>query len=99
MCTTNWTLYEAATVLACRERKHDLAVQLLEDATRAAIVLKADEIEQEAVRTFRVREDKRWSVVDCANFHALRRHGCQRAFAFDEHFREAQSEFGFTVLS
>lgn len=97
--TSNWTLYEAATFLASRLGRHDWAVELLDRAYEGTIILKADKVEQEAIDTFRSHADKQWSVVDCANFHALRRHGCERAFAFDGHFRQAQGEFGFTVLS
>ncbi len=99
LCTTNWTLYEAATFLNCRVKRHDWAIGLLRLVRETTTVLKADSLEQEAVGTFAAHADKRWSIVDCASFHALRRHGCQRALAFDEHFRQAQDEFGFTVLS
>ncbi|MBI2918303.1 MAG: type II toxin-antitoxin system VapC family toxin [Chloroflexi bacterium] len=99
LCTTNWTLYEAVTVLACKMRRHDLGTQLLEQALESSALLKADEVEREAVDTFRTHGDKSWSIVDCASFHAIRRRGCQHALAFDEHFRQAQGEFGFMVLA
>lgn len=99
LCTTNWTLYEAATVLACRLGRHDWAVRLLQLAKETATVLQAERVEQEAVGTFVTHADKTWSVVDCASFHYIRDRECRRAFAFDEHFRQAQEEFGFVVLS
>lgn len=98
LCTTNWTLYEAVTFLSCRLGRHDRATQLLSFAENIT-VLSADEVEEEAINTFNDHGDKRWSMVDCANFHALRRHGCRQAFAFDKNFQQAQEEFGFNVLS
>ncbi len=98
LCTTNWTLYEAATFLSCRIARHDWATHLLAVA-QDITVLSADDVEEEAINTFKDHGDKLWSMVDCANFHALRRHGCQRAFAFDKNFQQAQEEFGFNVLS
>ncbi|MBI4289535.1 MAG: type II toxin-antitoxin system VapC family toxin [Chloroflexi bacterium] len=97
LCTTNWTLYEAATFLSCRAGRHDWAMRLLALAENIT-VLSADEVELEAVSTFRDHGDKRWSMVDCVNFHALRKHGCQHAVAFDKNFQQAQEEFGFNVL-
>ena len=94
--TTNWTLYEAATFLSCRLGRHDRATQLL-SFDENITVLSADEVEEAAISTFREHGDKRWSVVDCANFHALRGHGCLQAFAFDQNFQQAQEEFGFNA--
>ncbi|MBF8265929.1 MAG: hypothetical protein HW384_1793 [Dehalococcoidia bacterium] len=98
LCTTNWTLYEAVTFLSCRFGRHVWATHLL-DVAQDITVLSVIEVEEKAINTFRDHGDKRWSMVDCANFHALRRHGCQQTFAFDNNFQQAQEEFGFNVLS
>ncbi len=98
LCTTNWTLYEAATFLSCRVGRYDWAVELLTIAQTAGEVLSADEVEHEAINTFRNHGDKRLSIVDCANFQALRKNGCEQAFTFDRNFEQAQGEFGFKIF-
>ena len=96
--TTNWTLYEAATFLNGKRRRHDLAIELLDLADRTAQIVDASSLENEALGVFRSHSDKRWSVVDCANFVCIRERKSQYALSFDRDFSQAQSEFGFTLL-
>lgn len=99
LVTTNWTLYEAVTILNSRRvRRHDLAVGLLDTAMLRAAIVDASQFEQQALEVFRSRSDKRWSVVDCANFVCIRERGSQLALSFDRDFTQAQTEFGFSVL-
>ena len=95
--TTNWTLYEALTFLNSRSR-HDLASGLLRLARGTTKVVDASSLEEEALRVFRLHNDKRWSVVDCANFVCIRERGSRWALSFDRDFGQAQAEFGFTLL-
>ncbi len=97
--TTNWTLYEALTHLNARTRnRHDLATHLLSFAKRTTEIMDASHYERMALDIFRSHSDKRWSVVDCANFVCIRERGAPLALSFDRDFAQAQSEFGFAVL-
>ena len=97
--TTNWTLYEALTFLNSRRRgRHDLALELHILAQDSAAVIDASEYEQQALEIFRSHTDKRWSIVDCANFVCIRERHSTMALSFDRDFAQAQAEFGFAVL-
>ena len=97
--TTNWTLYEAITILNGRRvRRHDLAVRLLNLAQDSVEIVDASEYEQQALEIFRSHTDKRWSIVDCANFVCIRERQSTMALSFDRDFAQAQAEFGFAVL-
>ncbi|MCE2458950.1 MAG: type II toxin-antitoxin system VapC family toxin [Dehalococcoidia bacterium] len=99
LVTTNWTLYEALTYLNSRRTgRHDLAERLLDVARRRAQVVDASQFEQQALDIFISHSDKRWSVVDCANFVCIRERGSLFASSFDRDFVQAQSEFSFRVL-
>ena len=100
--TTNWTLYEALTNLNSRQsNRHDLALRLLGIVRGPGIVVDdAAAYEQEALRIFAGRADKRWSVVDCASFACIRARRCPLALTYDARdFGQARGEFGFTILS
>ena len=97
--TTDWTLYEALTVLnGRRARRHDLALELLNLARRTTDIVAASEFESRALEVFTNHSDKRWSVVDCANFVCISGRRSRWALAFDRDFAQAQSAFGFTLL-
>ena len=97
--TTNWTLYEALTYLNARQRnRHDLALGLLNLAARRTEIIDAAQFERPALEVFRSHFDKRWSVVDCANFVCIRERRSEFALSFDRDFAQARAEFGFTVL-
>ena len=46
-----------------------------------------DDVEQATAIFFRFA-DKGWSFTDCTSFVVMQRLGIQRAFAFDDHFRQ-----------
>ena len=96
--TTNWTLYEALTFLSGGKRRHDLALSLLSLAYDTADVVDASTLEEQALDIFKSHTDKRWSVVDCANFVCIRERRSSWALAFDKNFDQAQAEFGFSLL-
>ena len=99
--TTNWTLYEALTNLNSRQsNRHDLALRLLGIVRGPnTLVDDAAAYEQDALRIFASHDDKRWSVVDCANFACIRARRCDIALSYDmRDFQQAQLEFGFTLL-
>ena len=97
--TTNWTLYEAATILNGRRLgRHDIAIELLDLAERTTTIVDAATIEDTALNIFTSHADKRWSVVDCANFVCMKECQSLYALSFDRDFAQAQAEFGFTLL-
>ena len=97
--TTNWTLYEALTFFNGRRRgRHDLALELYSLASNTGDVVDASEYEGQALEIFRSHTDKRWSVVDCANFVCIQERHSTMALSFDRDFAQAQAEFGFAVL-
>lgn len=102
LLTTNWTLYEALTILKTKGST-ELAKELwdlsqLRDGGMVRVVTVSARLEKAAVWTFFQHRDKMWSVVDCANFHAVREENCQRVFAYDDDFRQASGEFEFQLL-
>jgi predicted nucleic acid-binding protein len=97
--TTNWTLYKALTFLNSRRRgRHDLALELYALAQGSGEIVDASKYEQQALEIFRSHTDKRWSIVDCANFVCIRERHSTMALSFDRDFAQAQAEFGFAVL-
>jgi predicted nucleic acid-binding protein len=95
--TTNWTLYEAMTIVNGRGR-HDLALELLRLARLTVTIVDAAQFESDTLNVFTSHDDKRWSVVDCANFICIKNRSSNYALSFDSDFAQAQGEFGFTLL-
>ena len=99
LVTTNWTLYEALTILNGRRvQRYDLAMELLRLVERMVEIVDSSQFEQQALDIFISHSDKRWSVVDCANFVCIRERGTSHALSFDRDFSQAQTEFAFQVL-
>lgn len=98
--TTNWTLYEALTILNGRHARHDLALGLLNLIdTSDTLIVDAAPFENAALDIFRTHSDKRWSVVDCASFVCIQERQSGFALSYDERdFQQAQTEFGFLLL-
>lgn len=59
---------------------------LAEEIAQVAWVLPGDV--QQAWRIFQRYHDKGWSFTDCVSRVMMQRLGIQRAFAFDDHFRQ-----------
>jgi predicted nucleic acid-binding protein len=49
---------------------------------------------QEALALYEQRDDKRWSLTDCASFQIMRRDRMTQALTYDHHFEQA----GFQAL-
>lgn len=98
--TTNWTLYETITYFNCSVHRHDLAIQALEFVSRLSEIVRIEEakLERRSLEIFRTHSDKRWSMVDCANFACIEQRQCEYALAFDNNFRQAQQEFRFQLF-
>jgi predicted nucleic acid-binding protein len=71
-------------------RKMDQAREWAEemDAGVADIIVASDDDVALARQIFFSFDDKQWSFVDCLSRAMMERLSIQRAFAFDEHFRQ-----------
>lgn len=95
--TTNWTLYEALTVV--KRAGHHRVVELHDYAAKAMEVLPvAREVEAEAVRRFVGWSDKTASVFDHANLLAALASGCSAILTFDSDFLPIAQGTGLRVL-
>ena len=94
LVTTNYVLVETFALL--RNRLGMAAVRRFQQDIRP--LLHVEWLEPEAheagIEAVLVAKQRRLSLVDCTSFHAMRRRGLQRAFAFDRHFQQQ----GFTLL-
>ena len=100
LVTTNWTAYEALTIVKSRLGISQ-AEQLWDRIKSRALVelVAVDEpIEREAVKLFWRYQDKTWGVVDCSGLVVMDAVGCRHVFAYDTHFTEATRQFGFTLV-
>lgn len=92
--TSNFVLDETFTLLgrwAGPEFAADRAEALL-SSTALAILRPDAGDELEALALFRKFGDQQASFTDCVSFALMRRHGIERAFAFDRHFVHAGFE-------
>lgn len=97
--TTNWTLYETLTLLSCSYGRHDQAIQAFDFVSRLSEVVRIEgQLENRSLEIFRRHSDKRWSVIDCANFACIEQRQCQYALSYDRNFEQAQLEFNFLFL-
>jgi len=91
LLTTDYVVDESATLFLSR-LGHASAVRFL-DSLQASprielIYLKRQSIET-AMRLFRERPDKGWSLTDCTSFAIMEELGLDTALALDDHFRQA----------
>ena len=98
--TTNWTLYETLTFLSCSYGRHDLAIRALDFVSQLSEIVHVEEanLENRSLDIFRRRSDKRWSVVDCANFACIEHRQSEFALLYDRNFTQAQNEFSFRLF-
>ena len=99
LITSTWTGYEALTIVKTK-LGYNQAEKLWERMLRPSVVtlIKVDErIEAEGLQLFWSYQDKDWGVVDCASLRVMEETGCRKAFAYDRHFIEASTQFGFSL--
>lgn len=100
LVTTNWTAYEALSLLQSRTGA-DRAAELwgiLTDKEAVTLLDVTPEIERRALGLFCGYRDKTWSGVDCASLVVMEELGCRQVIAFDRHFVEASRQRGLEVL-
>ena len=86
--TSNYVLVETCALVRSRLGMPALHA-LVEDLVPVLDALWLDaELHEQASAALLAAGRRRLSLVDCASFVLMRRHGIQRAFAFDRHFAE-----------
>jgi predicted nucleic acid-binding protein len=100
LVATNWTIYEALTIV--KSRLGITPAEWLWDrlSARSVVdVIRIDEpIERAGLELFWKYRDKAWGVVDCSSLVVMDALGCRHGFAYDKHFVEAGRQFGFTLV-
>lgn len=90
LITTDYIADETLTLLRARkENRRALAFgsQVI-DGGVAKIITIAEHDFARAWETFQRFSDKNWSFTDCTSMVVMGRLGIQRAFSFDDHFRQ-----------
>ena len=75
-------------------RKAVLVVSNLQQDSTVEIIPQSDYQFEQALNFYNQRQDKKWSLVDCASFLIMQERGIIEALAYDIHFRQA----GFVPL-
>ncbi len=95
LLTTSYVLVETVSLV---QRRFSLqsSLDLGERVQRSYTMLWVDELlHAQGWATYRDQSRRLLSLVDCVSFAAMRARSLQRAFAFDDHFRQA----GFVLCS
>jgi len=100
LVTINWTGYEALSIVKSRiGYAQTLSLwEQLNDPETVRLVRITEEIELAGLDIFLRYRDKTWGVVDCTSLVVMDITGCNQAFAFDTHFREASRQRGFEII-
>ncbi len=94
--TTEFVLLELGNAF-CRlptRRRYVGLVESLRGGLCDVIVPASHELFDGALRLFAERDDKEWSLTDCASFVVMRERGIVEALTADHHFEQA----GFRIL-
>ena len=95
--TTNYVLSELIALLTrFRVRRSTVLnyIETIRSASWIEIVHIDEALDAEAWRLLAERLDKEWSLVDCASFIVMEKHGLTEALTADRHFEQA----GFVQL-
>lgn len=89
--TTEAVLFELANALSAIEiRVRAISfIDTLRQLSSFEIVPTNAELFENALRLYRERPDKEWSLTDCASFVVMRTRGINLAFTSDKHFEQA----------
>lgn len=97
MVTSNWTLYEALSIV--KRAGHHRVVELHRYAAQTMDIVPVDPaVESEALRRFVAWSNKTASVADLANLLAALAGGCDAILAFDTDFLPIAQGTGLRVL-
>ncbi len=91
--TTNYILTEVVALLTSPLRIPRPAIVAfiagLKASPHVEIVHVDAPLDEQAWQLLTQRQDKDWSLVDCASFVVMRQHNLLEAFTTDEHFEQA----------
>jgi uncharacterized protein len=96
LVTTDWVLVEVADGL-CSTRTRaigGLYLRALHADPKVTIVRASGSLFDRALSLYEARDDKDWSLTDCASFIVMQDHGLTEAATADHHFTQA----GFVAL-
>lgn len=93
LVTTNYVLLELVTLLTSPLRIPRLqqikVIETIKTASWVEIVHVDSALDDAAWELLKERQDKTWSLVDCASFVIMRHRGVIEAFTADHHFEQA----------
>ncbi len=95
--TSQMVLAEVLASVAARGQVRIAGVALIDEICSHVgvdVVPQTSELFHRALALYRARNDKAWSLTDCASFQIMRELGIEDALAYDHHFRQA----GFNAL-
>jgi predicted nucleic acid-binding protein len=90
LVTSDYIVDETLTLFRSRSedrRAHTFGTKVIDDSFAEIIRISEDDFAR-AWQVFRRFADKRWSFTDCTSRVVTERLAIQRAFAFDDHFRQ-----------
>jgi predicted nucleic acid-binding protein len=90
LVTTDYVIDETLTLFRSRgEKLHSFAFgRKVIDSAFAGIMTIDERDFRRTWALFQQYDDKDWSFTDCTSLVVMQRLGIQRAFAFDDHFRQ-----------
>ncbi len=91
--TTNYVIAELVALLTSPlhipRAKIVPFIERLKTSPHVQIVHVDPGLDEQAWELLKSHQDKEWSLVDCASFVLMKRHGIQEALATDRHFEQA----------
>lgn len=93
LVTTNLVLIELVAVLTSPRRlpRPEIVafIETIKTASHVEVVPIDSLLEEQAWQLLKDRQDKEWSLVDCASFVVMQQHGITEALTTDRHFEQA----------
>jgi predicted nucleic acid-binding protein len=93
LITTNYTLVELVALftrpLRISRAQQIAAIEMIKTTSWVEVVHIDRTLDEEAWVLLKERQDKTWSLVDCASFVVMRHRGITEAFTSDYHFEQA----------
>jgi predicted nucleic acid-binding protein len=91
--TTNYVLIELVALMTSPLRiprgQQINTIETIKGASWVEVVHLDSTLDEEAWALLKERQDKTWSLVDCASFVVMQHRGITRAFTTDHHFEQA----------
>jgi len=88
LATTSYVLVETAALVQDRLGLQATKILLTQMIPEIAVAWVDATLHETALASLLVANRRDLSLVDCASFEVMRKHGVTRAFTFDRHFRQ-----------